>query len=338
MSFGLWTPGAQNFSAESQLASIALPIDVPDGQVGHMCAGLLVGQLGSSTRAEIAGGIAALLQPFPVHIGTDSEAFLCKATQILENPELQPRKPFQMQCYRELWHTFTHLVVDRGPNSIAISWKKAHATFHAVLSGKVAGHDAVANGLADWAASKAHAAANQTMREAYFCCLDAKRADFIDVLCDINNLIFDILEADANMRKEKASLPKQMLGIAKPKAQPLLLATAYDCPGTEVGARLDLWEPCGHQSAVGMDPNFDILHLFWSTAYFTPAEEGQLGSSWIELFARSSDVGGQLEPRGKESGHRSFKKQLNFFVQTSRALFSTQGSSSTAEFFKPSRA
>ena len=75
MSFGLWIPGAQNYSAESQLASIALPID---GQVGHMCAGLLVGQLGSSTRAEIAGGIAALLQPFPVHIGTDSEAFYAR--------------------------------------------------------------------------------------------------------------------------------------------------------------------------------------------------------------------------------------------------------------------
>ena len=116
MSFGLWTPGAQHNPAESQLASIALPIDVPDGQVGYMCAGLLVGQLGSSTRAEIAGGIAALLQPFPVHIGTDSEAFLCKATQILENPELQPRKLFQMQCDGDVWQTFPQLVVDTGPN------------------------------------------------------------------------------------------------------------------------------------------------------------------------------------------------------------------------------
>ena len=107
MSFGLWTPGAQNISAGCQLASIALPIDVPDGQVGHLCAGLLVGQQGSSTRAEIAGGIAALLQPFPVHIGTDSEAFLYKANQILENPELQPRKPFLMQRDGDLWQIFT---------------------------------------------------------------------------------------------------------------------------------------------------------------------------------------------------------------------------------------
>ena len=79
MSFGLWTPGAQQGPAESHLSSIALPIDVPAGQVGRMRAGTVVGQLGSSTRAEIAGGVAALLQPFPVHIGTDSEAFLCKA-------------------------------------------------------------------------------------------------------------------------------------------------------------------------------------------------------------------------------------------------------------------
>ena len=78
MSFGLWTPGAQHVPTEPQLASIAMPIECPDGQVGNMFAGILVGQMASSTRAEIAGGIAALLQPFPVHLGTDSEAFLCK--------------------------------------------------------------------------------------------------------------------------------------------------------------------------------------------------------------------------------------------------------------------
>ncbi len=322
MSFGLWTPGAQKISAECQLASIALPIDVPDGQVGHLCAGLLIGQQGSSTRAEIAGGIAALLQPFPVHIGTDSEAFLCKAKQILENPELQPRKPFMMQRDVDLWQIFTQLVVDRGANSIALSWKKAHASFHEILSRKVAGQDAVANGLADWAASKAHAAANQTMRENYLCYLDAKRADFIEVLCDINFMICDILEADATIRKEKASLPKQVLGVANPKMQPLLLATTYECPGTDLGARLDLWEPCGHQSAVGLDHNFDSLLLFWSTAYFVPvpAEEGQLGSSWIELFARFSALGGKLVPKDKTTGHQSFKKVHFFCAVLSRLV------------------
>ena len=149
MSFGLWTPGAQQAPTEPQLASIAMPIECPDGQVGNMYAGILVGQLGSSTRAEIAGGIAALLQPFPVHIGIDSEAFLCKATQILEKSVAQPRMPYPLQRDGDLWQIFAQLVADRGPNSIAISWKKAHATLHAMLSGRVAGPDAVANGLAD---------------------------------------------------------------------------------------------------------------------------------------------------------------------------------------------
>ncbi len=64
--------------------------------------------------------------------------------------------------------------------------------------------------------------------------------DFIDFLCDINNLILNILEADAHMRKEKASLPEQLLGIARAKIQPLMLATSYECPGIEDGARLAL--------------------------------------------------------------------------------------------------
>ena len=122
MSFGLWTPGiTQHDLAESHLANIALPLEVPDGQVGCMCAGLLVGQLGSSTRAEIAGGIAALLQPSPIHIETDSEASLCKANQIIGNPEMLPRKPFPLQRDGDLWQIFAQLVADRGPNSIAIS-------------------------------------------------------------------------------------------------------------------------------------------------------------------------------------------------------------------------
>ena len=54
MSFGLWTPGVQQQPPESLLASIALPIDCPAGLDGSMYAGLLVGQLGSSTRAEAA--------------------------------------------------------------------------------------------------------------------------------------------------------------------------------------------------------------------------------------------------------------------------------------------
>ena len=178
MSFGLRTPGAQQQPSESLLASFALPIDCPAGHDGSMYAGLLVGQRGSSTRAEIAGGIAALLQPFPVHIGTDSEAFLAKASQFLEVPDVHPRKPFPLQRDGDLWQVFAQLVVDRGPNSIAISWRKAHATLHAVVSGKSAGHDAVANGLADWAASQAHTAANLSSREAYLSYLDCKRAEF----------------------------------------------------------------------------------------------------------------------------------------------------------------
>ncbi len=89
---------------------------------------------------------------------------------------------------------------------------------------------------------------------------------------------------------------------------------------------------------LGADPNFDMLYMFWSSAYFTPAGEGQLGSSWIELYARFCALGGKLEPKGQGLEHRSFKKKSNFFVQASRALFNAQGSSSTSELFKPSRA
>ena len=97
MSFGLWTPGGQQPQASAGLLDIAIPLDCPVGQIGHMFAGTLVGQFGSSTRAEIAGGIAALLQPIPVHIGTDSDAFLSRACQVLACPDTCPRKPFALR-------------------------------------------------------------------------------------------------------------------------------------------------------------------------------------------------------------------------------------------------
>ena len=99
---------------------------------------------------------------------------------------------------------------------------------------------------------------------------------------------------------------------------------------------LDLWAPLGPSQAVGHDKQFDSLFLFWQTCIFTHAPEGQLGVSWIELFARFQAVGGIIEEKVTD-GRFTFKKMLIRFVQASRALFGSQGSSSVLELFKPSR-
>ena len=137
-----------------------------------------------------------------------------------------------------------------------------------MVSGKVKGEDAVANGLANWAASQAHLACGQAELEAYLAYLDSKRADFIALLVDINMLIIDILDADAQRRKDKTSQSKCLPGISAPKPLPIVLATSFDCPPTSEGAMLELWEPCGAQTMIGTNPEFDMLYLFWNRLTF----------------------------------------------------------------------
>ena len=81
-------------------------------------------------------------------------------------------------------------------------------SLHAIASGKVKGEDAMANALADWAASQAHTACGLVERETFLAYLSAKREAFIAMLIDINMLIITILEADSHRRKEKHALPK----------------------------------------------------------------------------------------------------------------------------------
>ena len=120
-----------------------LPSGISNGTV---LAGVLAGRLGSSTRAELAVGLAAMAKPFPVHFASDSRAFCDKANAIIAAPDLWPR--------RDLWQHFHDGLIARGPNSFRVSWHKAHATLDAIFSGAVRPDHAIHNSVADYAASK----------------------------------------------------------------------------------------------------------------------------------------------------------------------------------------
>ena len=87
-SFGMWEPQRIPRSLtphELEFMEIAsLPSGISNGTV---TAGVLAGRLGSSTRAELAVGLAALAKPFPVHFATDRRAFCDKANIILDAPD-----------------------------------------------------------------------------------------------------------------------------------------------------------------------------------------------------------------------------------------------------------
>ena len=88
---------------------------------GTVLAGVLAGRLGSSTRAELAVGLAAMAKPFRVHFASDSRAFCDKANAIIAAPDLWPRRPYALQRDGDLWQHFHDGLIARGPNSFRVS-------------------------------------------------------------------------------------------------------------------------------------------------------------------------------------------------------------------------
>ena len=111
---------------------------------------------GSSTRAELAAGIVALASDRPVHLGSDSQAFLmkAKAVQAMVVDKQQPKRPFAAQRDGDLWSHFYSALHARGPHSVCFTKVKGHATKQQVEAGEVRMQDKIGNDAADQAAEE----------------------------------------------------------------------------------------------------------------------------------------------------------------------------------------
>ena len=85
---------------------------------------------GSSTRTELAAGIIALCAHGPVHIGSDSEAFVNTANDILHkiHHNTKPHRSWKLISDGDLWEHFYRAAIQKGPRSIKLTWVKGHAT------------------------------------------------------------------------------------------------------------------------------------------------------------------------------------------------------------------
>jgi ribonuclease HI len=84
---------------------------------------------GNSTRAEISAGLIALMAEGPIHIGSDSRAFVDRANASLIKIHKHKRfkKPWGVVSDGDLWAHFAKAVKAKGISSIKISWVKGHA-------------------------------------------------------------------------------------------------------------------------------------------------------------------------------------------------------------------
>ena len=95
----------------------------------------------SSTRTELAAGIKAISAYGSVHIGSDSRAFVDKASQYLKDirNNRMIKRPWELVSDGDLWERFYKAVSTKGVNSVKITWVKGHATQqhidHATIDG-----------------------------------------------------------------------------------------------------------------------------------------------------------------------------------------------------------
>ena len=110
---------------------------------------------GSSTRMEIAAAIIALASRQPVHMGTDSKAFMDKALKLhhLIEQDKQPRRTWGTQHDGDLWKIYYEHAKHKGTNAIAITKMKGHAT-QKIEDNVVRECDKLGNDMADSAAEE----------------------------------------------------------------------------------------------------------------------------------------------------------------------------------------
>ena len=116
---------------------------------------------GNSTRTEVAAGIIAICANGPVHIGSDSRAFVDKANSLLEllvvGKDPGDKRPRALANDGDLWAHFCCAVKAKSPGSIRISWVKGHADQKHIDAGLTTATDLVGNHKADATADEATA-------------------------------------------------------------------------------------------------------------------------------------------------------------------------------------
>lgn len=119
------------------------------------------GYSGQSTRTEIAAGIIAICANGPIHLGSDSRAFVDKANwiinEIANNRDPQGKTHWKLTSDGDLWYHFCCAIKAKGPASVRISWVKGHASQDHIDAGVTSVEDKAGNDQADLVADEATA-------------------------------------------------------------------------------------------------------------------------------------------------------------------------------------
>ena len=95
------------------------------------------GLTGSSTGAELAAAMIAMSAHGPIHLASDSQAFVKRVLELTKQLRNGVDKPnrWKLTSDGDLWEHFYNALKAKGAHSFWVTWVKGHATEEHVAKG-----------------------------------------------------------------------------------------------------------------------------------------------------------------------------------------------------------
>ena len=213
-------PGRRASQLEEAEREFGGEVDVNGGTEGVAIAGMLLGNLTSSLRAELGGLLAGLTCPLPLHIGTDSMSMVEKLA-VLTQPQRRKCRPLGLTKDGDLWEQVLLGWRTRGPDATRITWGRSHQGFSAIVWHGADPIQVSQNGIVDEVAGRGAIVHGWRGQEQLLKSFNTKRRILVELLQSIPYLLISTLKAEKLLREPEVEekQAKKTARIAKKNSE-----------------------------------------------------------------------------------------------------------------------
>lgn len=329
--YGLWWPGQVVDEAfwESQPEMQVAFVEQNEHGVGQW--NCLRGQMGSSTRMELASWLLALTRRAAVHMGTDSMAMMSKAKRLMDAAEQRCsikeedwwklpnpfKKPWGLQPDGDLWKMAWMAVLSRGPGRQMLTKVKGHATESHVVEGKVRAEDKDGN---DWADTYAERGAKQqegiTYGDAKFDAkfvlagwLHKRHGRYVKFMSMVQKSMAAVIKAEQDERERRKKVQDMLAGHDCTKEG--RFTCSLPTVGPEEGYKKMEVLPHtkgNHRYGGKLQQYCEAVHAFLAHRKWKEVDEDVqiAGTTWLEMFVLFDRMGYRTQA---DRVHRDTKAQ-----------------------------
>ena len=318
---GVWWPGR-----DINVHHFLSPAEKELGHFKQQQQGLLLytpigGYSGSSTRTELAAAILALAANGPIHLGTDSQAFLDTATAIIANirKDKKQKRNWQLVSDGDLWYHFEQSVKAKGYKAFRVSKVKGHVQQSQVDEGIYTQADKDGNDCADHAADLAvamHGGDIISMGRI----LHKRYLSYIHFMINVAHHIVEgylIHKQLLDRRGDRAHNTKKPHNYSPLKVKNGTNTITTPKPFATEGSILNFRAFSGrHKCAT------EVWHFLQSLTYYE-VEEQQQATTWLELYLlyRIKGYGKPVPDRPSKARARAhIQAQINEFKKAMRGV------------------